>query len=464
MTAPIKANPTVLMAFAGAVLVAAICAVVSWTLWDARIAAWTRAEQTTGNLALGLERDVGRTVASLDLSLRAAAQGMRLPGIRAMDPAIRQSILFDGSIASQTSGGVFLSDAAGDDLYSSLTTPPKRVNIADREYFKTLRTQPDAGLVISRPLRSRSTGRWIIALARRLDDTDGGFAGVAIGALELDDLNAQFSSFDIGRSGVVTLLGENATIVTRRPFAEAEIGRSMAGSELVRHLATSPAGSYQGVSVIDGVRRIFSYRHVAGLPLTISVGISTDEVYAEWRQKAAIIGATTLLLILLGIGLGGALWRELRRRGRAEHLAVQAAGQHAAALARLDVLFRNTSDTMLVARVEPDGLFVYEAVNPVWEAVTGVSAATALGRTPQSCLPSPVVDILLPGWTRCARDRTAVRLCFRSADGREWESVVAPVPNEAGLVHKVISVARDVTQRNDLEAKLRQSYRMDAIG
>ena len=456
--------PTALMACVGTALIVAICAVVSWTLWDVRVAAWTQAEQTTSNLALGLERDVSRTIASLDLSLRAAAQGMRMPGIRDMEPAIRQSILFDGSIASQTSGGVYISDAAGDDLYNSAGTSGKRVNIADREYFQTLKTEPDAGLVISRPLRSRTTGRWIIALARRLDNSDGSFGGVVVGTLQLADFNALFSTFDVGRFGTITLLGDHASIITRRPFREADVGRSVAESELARHLAKSPSGSYEGVSAVDGVRRIYSYRRVAGLPLTVSVGVSTREVYAEWRQKASIIGLTVAMLIALGIGLAGALWRELRRRGHAERLANRAAGEHAAALARLDVLFRNSSDTMLVAGIEPDGNFVYEVVNPVWEAVTGVSAAAALGRTPQQCHPAAVADVLLPGWVRCASERRSVRLCYRSSDGREWESMVVPVLDGDGQAHKLIAVARDVTRRNQLEAELRQFQRMDAIG
>ena len=81
-------RPTLLMACVSVVLAAAMLGIVGWALYDTRQQARHQAEQAMGNLALSLERDIGRTVESLDLSLRAAAQGMRVPGLAAMAPSV----------------------------------------------------------------------------------------------------------------------------------------------------------------------------------------------------------------------------------------------------------------------------------------------------------------------------------------------------------------------------------------
>ncbi|MGZ5071431.1 MAG: PDC sensor domain-containing protein, partial [Methylobacter sp.] len=72
--------------------------------------------------------------------------------------------------------GIQIFNAAGDCIYSSIDAQPP-LNVADKESFQVHRDNRDMGLHISPPEISRTLGIWHISLTRRIDSTDGGFAG-----------------------------------------------------------------------------------------------------------------------------------------------------------------------------------------------------------------------------------------------------------------------------------------------
>lgn len=405
-------RPTMLMSYIGAGLVLVVVGIVGWMLYDSRLAARHQAEQAAGNLVLTLERDIGRTIASLDLSLRAAAKGMKVPGLATMEPGIRQSVLFDGSAEADDVGGIFVTDEAGQAVYQSRDNASHPSSLADRTYFRAHQERPDLGLVISEPLRNRSDGAWAIILARRLSHSDGTFAGVVVVGLRLSYFDKLFRALDLGAHGNVALFSMDKLLVARRPAVQEEIGRGMSRAEVFRHLTDAPSGVFEATAVLDGTRRLYSYRQVGDLPLVLDIGLATDDIYAEWTEKSAILGGVLLLLILLGIGLVWALRRELQRRGRAEWMARQASREGAAVLARLDALFENSTDSMFVVRAEANGGFAYESVNPVWEKLAVVPAGSVLGQGPRACWQPEVAEVMLSSWRECVRERRPVHYCF----------------------------------------------------
>ncbi|MGI4799522.1 MAG: PAS domain S-box protein, partial [Janthinobacterium lividum] len=453
-------RPTMLMVYIGAGLAAAVLGIVGWALYDARLAARHQAEQALGNLALTLERDIGRTIGSLDLSLRAAAQGMKLPGLATMDPDVRQSVLFDGSAAAGNVEGIFVTDEAGQVIYRSQGLEARPLSLADHKYFQTHQERPDRGLVISEPLRNQSNSAWTIVLSRRLSHSDGTFAGVVAGGLRLSYFDELFQALDVGKHGSITLFSTDKRFVARRPSLEQEIGRDAGRTEVFRYLADAPSGVYEATAILDGTQRVYNYRQAGSLPLVLSVALATDDIYAEWSEKSAILGGVLLLLALLGIVLVWALRRELRRRGLAERMARQAARELAAVLARLNALFQNSTDSMFVVRVEADGSCVYENVNPVWEQLTGMPAAAAPGQAPEACWPPEIAEVILAGWLECVRECRPVQYCYtvnRAGKQLDWDVSITPVIDENGRVCRLVGVGRDVTKTRRAEKVLGES-------
>ncbi len=158
--------------------------------------------------------------------------------------------------------------------------------------------------------------------------------------------------------------------------------------------------------------------------------------------------------------------RDLTEQRRLTQAMRDSERQFADASARLSTLFRHSVDAMMVARVGTDGQFYYEAVNPVWEELSGVKAKDALGRTPPDCLPPSVARTVLEGWTRCVRERAPVtyELNFARTGAQIWEAVAAPVIEPDGSLERLIVTVRDVTSRRNLEASAWHMQRTDAVG
>jgi PAS domain S-box-containing protein len=450
-----------------AVAIVLLLAASAWTLLDLRDTARRQAEQQEKTILLAMQDDISGAIGNLDQSLQSALRGMAIPNLADLGPALRQAILFNAAANLAGTGGVVIADETGQLVYDSFATPARAVNIFDRDYFQALRDHADPGLVIVRPARSRFNGQWTVALARRINHKDGSFAGAAVIALELDFFQHLFSKLDIGRDGSIALFSTDGLLLTRRPFQPQYPGRDLSASALFSALARAPTGTFDAVDSLDGIRRLSTYARIGDQPFVAVVGLPDSDIYADWVGKTAVLCAVLLLLALIGSSLALAWGREFERRGRAEQAARHSESTCAEALARLDTLFENSADIMLVARAEPDGGFVYEAVNPVWESVSGMKPAMAIGQSPTACLPAELAGQVMQAWADCVRERQPVRLKYSTnlrRQTRRWDALIIPVVSKDGVVRRLIAVARDVTEQELLEAELRQAQRMEAVG
>ncbi|WP_158743476.1 diguanylate cyclase [Acidisphaera sp. L21] len=446
-----------LMVYAGVIFLSALIGVVTWTVVDARHAAYQQEIEAQSNLSLGLERDVRRAIEVLDLSLQSAAHGMEMPGIHTMDPDFRQAVLFDGAIKAEGFSGAFITNATGDFLYDSIGSNRPNFNIADRPFFQAHMANPNLGLTITPPFASRTGSGMKLGLVRRYNQPDGSFGGVVIGVIGLDYIQSLASPLQLGQLGIVSVFNTDAVLIAHKPYVAQDIGKMFTQNGLLDQFRQNPIGVFTGNSVLDGVERMYTYRQVGQFPLIVTIGHATQDVFADWNQKTTILISIMGLLVLIGLCLAGLLQRELLRRGRAERAAKYAQMRHAEALAHLDALFHNSDDSMLVARLAPNGQFVYEAVNPIWEQMTGVPAALALGRAPTACLPPPLGEIVGVNWQQAAQTHRPVIFAFDmdlNGATRSWEAKIVPVVAADNQVTRLIAVARDVTLRKAAEDQL----------
>src|SRR5439155_13418012 len=76
--------------------------------------------------------------------------------------------------------GIFVYDATGRWLATTERLDFSKLNNGDREYFQRHRASTETGTLIGPPVKSRAGGQWIVTASRRINDPDGGFAGVAL--------------------------------------------------------------------------------------------------------------------------------------------------------------------------------------------------------------------------------------------------------------------------------------------
>lgn len=276
-----------------------------------------RAIATAQNLVQVLDHYVGDTIGKADLALWAVKDEVERTGgaPRDLDGFLRrQHERVPGLLALRTT------DARGVVVHGSGEGAGQVVSLADREHFLRLRDDPDAGLVISKPLLGRLTGSWVIVAARRLEGPGRRFAGMALAVISLDQFQRAFSALDVGPHGSVALRDLDLGLIARYPEAGSAgtaVGQKVV-SQAFRDFAKSGqrVGIYRTTTPFDQVQRTFAIRRVEGLPYFILVGVADRDYLAGWRWEVAQESLEVALiwgLTLLGFALIRRTW--LRQQG-----------------------------------------------------------------------------------------------------------------------------------------------------
>ena len=265
-------------------VVLCFCALCGYLLLEARRAAYERAADVAKGLVTAIEADIGRNIETLDLSLQAVVDGLALPEFDRFDPVVRNLILFDRSATARHLSKLYVIDKDGKVSLDSKTLTPSRNDLSDRDYFLVHKNNPDAGLFIGRPVVSRSSGERVMALSRRVSHADGSFAGVVVATLRLSYFEEMFKKISLGADGNVTLARGDGIVLMRWPAPEEYIGHDLSRAKLFEELGRERAGRFDTFSVSDGRQRLFVYSQIGDLPLVVTIGQSTADIYLQWNE------------------------------------------------------------------------------------------------------------------------------------------------------------------------------------
>jgi diguanylate cyclase (GGDEF)-like protein len=214
--------------------------------------------------------------------------------------------------------GLFVYGADGNWEVTALPNAVK-ANNADRDYFRYHQTHADRQSHVGKPVRSRSTGVMVIPVSRRIDRPDGSFGGVALVTLDLGFFGRFYDRFDIGREGTIVLALDDGTLIYRRPFKESMVGTDISKGPVFGMMRrTGPVGSAMLQSNIDGVVRLYSYRHLEGYPLVVATAQSKDEILGDWWLAVIkMSGVVAFAIAVLAWG-GARMIRQIRIREKLE--------------------------------------------------------------------------------------------------------------------------------------------------
>ncbi|PRX30635.1 diguanylate cyclase (GGDEF)-like protein [Paraburkholderia sp. BL18I3N2] len=303
----------------GVLLILFTCSLCAWVLFESRKDAYNRAEENARNLMLVIERDIARNIELYDLSLQAVVEGVADPQVMALPEKIRSGVLFDRAASGKYLGSIFVMNERGDIVLDSGFVPARAGNFGDRDYFSFHRDNGNTGLYISKPYASRlRDGALTIALSRRIAHPDGSFGGVVVGTLSIDYFRALLDGLSVGERGTAAVIETNGAMITRLPYDPKVVGRDIRNAPVFIQAMSTNEGAFAGTASIDGVRRLYVYKRLTGLPIIVDVAPAESDVYAEWRRRALRLEIVMAVFsIILGAG-SLLLSRELRRRQRAE--------------------------------------------------------------------------------------------------------------------------------------------------
>src|SRR5216684_5417777 len=146
-------------------------------------------------------------------------------------------------------------------INSSSTWPVPLINVADRTYFKTFKTDPKSPDTLVEPVHSRITGVWTTVIARKITGPNGEFLGAIGRGIEPANFEKFFASVALGPGAAISMHHRDGTLLARYPHLDEMIGKNFksgpASQQQVFELTHSAS---RMTSPIDGKDRLISSR------------------------------------------------------------------------------------------------------------------------------------------------------------------------------------------------------------
>ncbi len=309
--------------FWATVFVSVVCVslvvIDGWRSWNARAERMTEVELIASNLARAMAQQADDTIKAADACLADIVERIETEGLgpHELERVHRQMVAQVANLPQLA--GLFVYDENGKWLVNSRSLLTATLNNADRGYFIYHRDHPGRAPYVGVPVLSRSSGKWIIPVSRRVNKADGSFGGVALATLDMDYFRRFYQSFDIGERGAVALLSNQGVLMLRRPLVEHGIGSDMRATPLFKAYAS---GSHIGTGLFpssrDGELRLNSYRPLEHYPLFVTAALSREEMLEHWRHDTFMHSlGVVLLAALLGL-FGKRLIKQINLRLEAE--------------------------------------------------------------------------------------------------------------------------------------------------
>ena len=130
-----SAAGTTLMTLRLAACLAAMWAIFVGVAYQTYRAEWVNATLFGTNFAALIGQDIARTLEMYDLSIHALSDDASDPQVMAMEPRIRNKVLFDQSTNATGLGNLLVLDEAGKVVTDSRNLAPVGLDLSDRDYL-----------------------------------------------------------------------------------------------------------------------------------------------------------------------------------------------------------------------------------------------------------------------------------------------------------------------------------------
>ncbi len=280
-------------------------------------------------LARVLDEHAARTFSGVDLFLQYFADAVTDAGVLQVAPLgeIRRRMLNMMTDLPQIRSFIVF-DPEGNLILDSGADPPRPFNLADRDYFRAHVEHSDAGLFIGAPMLSRLTGQWLISASRRIERGNGGFGGVIVVAVAPEYFSSVYAKLQPQKHSLLSLYRTDGLRLLRHTPQGIDIGSSDAGLKLFTEmLPQHDEGVYLSSGRSDGRARYVAYRRVAKYPLVVAAGLAPEDALSNWRRNVMADFSLLAAALLVAIGLGLMLRRQMLATRRAEQR-LTAALQH----------------------------------------------------------------------------------------------------------------------------------------
>lgn len=281
-------------------------------------------ERLSASFAQVIQEQTERSIQGVDQALQLVQNGLEaLTASGRLNQESAGRLLLERSNDLPFSGGLFVLGPDGRIVFSS---QPHNLglDLKDRAYFQICRDNPGIPFYLGDPVRGRSTGTWGLPAARPLRSSEGVFTGLIVAGVQPDYFDQVWRAIELGKDSSISLLRRDGVLMMRTPFDDLVMGKAYKDHALfTAKIPSSPTGTYESASVIDGVKRIFAYRTLRAYPeFVVVVGQSYEAALASWRRLAALAlgiwAVASIAVMLLASFLTRAWQNEVQSEGQAQ--------------------------------------------------------------------------------------------------------------------------------------------------
>ncbi len=303
-----------------------------WGMHDRTVANYERDANMLGTV---LAERTARYVQVVDQVLLEVQQRIRSMDIRGPDDfqarlgTLETHIFLRDRIQNLPPANAFiLIDAAGRIASLSRATDQKGTDVSNADFVRYFARNDDRDIFVGATRPGKLTGLPTMFVARRINATDGRFLGVAVGAIDVRDLNDFHRAINTRPGQVVTLLRRDGTVLTRDPDPMQETGRRMPADAPWYDLVKAGGGTYRSRGLLTGHTShasIVSVHPLRAYPLVVDVSIQEYDGLAAWRYEARLIGLGAIGVVAGLIVLFRVIGRQLVRQANQNTLLQQTA-------------------------------------------------------------------------------------------------------------------------------------------
>jgi diguanylate cyclase (GGDEF)-like protein len=311
-----RGGPIRWLILGGALLIAAIAIGATLMAENFRERALRNSERELENTVLLLARHFDQQLSDFEVIQKDLIDHIRSGGITTADSFKQRMSGKDVHLMLKSKlsalsyvGGVNVFDADGTLINTSTAWPVPSLNVADRPYFRTFQTDPQAPEMLVEPVHSRISGVWTTVIARKLTGPHGELIGVIGRGIEPATFEKFFASVALAPGASISMHHRNGTLLARYPHPEGMIGHNFKIGAPPDRLKIFDLDQYAThlISPVDGQERLVSSRALANFPIVIVATKTTAAALADWREQMRILVAVAsasavaiaLLLVLV---------------------------------------------------------------------------------------------------------------------------------------------------------------------
>jgi diguanylate cyclase (GGDEF)-like protein len=279
----------------------------TWSISTTRAAAISSVERNLQRLADILGDQVDRSFLSVEASQKLVADKLSDHGLTTEERlrSISSNPVWHKKLAAQVATNfslntIVIADNSGVIAAASRIWPAPAISIADRDFFKAIKDDPDLSEYVSVPTLSRADGLLTVFVSRRLQADDGRFLGIVLAGMRLSDLEAFQRTAALDADMSVAFYRRDGMLIARYPKNDSLLGRNYyAQSSVLQGLGpSSPKRVFHQMSLYDGLPRIIAGRYLEKSPLIVSVTDTEADALAAWRQRSIEVAVFVFVLML----------------------------------------------------------------------------------------------------------------------------------------------------------------------